>query len=102
MITENKTEARKVVYTSTHMSINIEGVLRYDDNYLSKLFTDDGENKPGHVVRDWLKLQLALGKRVLPMGDCEGFDYQTGCPGHPRQPTQEELNKEFEQEHKLL
>lgn len=31
----------------------------------------------------WLKLQLAYGKRVLPIGEkCEGWSDITGCPGH--------------------
>jgi hypothetical protein len=55
------------------------------------LFTDDGVKKPGKVVRDWLKLKLAQGKRVLPMGQaCDGFSYLTGCPGHPVAETEEE------------
>jgi hypothetical protein len=28
-------------------------------------------------------MECGFGRRVLPMSDeCEGFDYQTGCPGH--------------------
>jgi hypothetical protein len=70
-----------------HMCVNIEGVLRWPDSQLSKLFTEDGKRKNGRYVRDWLKLQLNQGKRVLPMGEaCEGFSYQTGCPGHPDVP----------------
>lgn len=67
-----------------HMCIDIAGVLRWPDKDLGKLFTDDdGSHKPGRYVRDWLKLQLAQGKRVLPMSkDCVGFDYQKGCPSH--------------------
>jgi len=26
--------------------------------------------------------ELAKGHEVIPMGECEGFDYKTGCPGH--------------------
>lgn len=33
-------------------------------------------------VKAFLREQLALGRRVLPMGDCDNFDYQTGCRGH--------------------
>jgi len=22
------------------------------------------------------------GKRLIPIGECEGFSYETGCPGH--------------------
>jgi hypothetical protein len=32
---------------------------------------------------EWLYDELAKGRRVLPMGPpCEGFSYETGCPGH--------------------
>lgn len=34
---------------------------------------------------EWLMDRLGEGKRVLPLGPCEGFDYQTGCPGHEEQ-----------------
>jgi hypothetical protein len=77
-------EEKKPEYTTRiHMCVDIEGVLRRSDRDLSNLFSEDGERRPGKYVRDWLKLQLAQGKRVLPMGECEGFDFQTGCPGHP-------------------
>ncbi len=67
-----------------HMCVDIAGVLRWPDNKLKGMFTHDNGQRPktGREVRDFLKLQLAMGKRVLPMGKCEGFDYQTGCPGH--------------------
>ena len=70
--------------TEYHMCIDISGVLRWSDSKLVKLFTDEGRQCGGKYVRDWLKLQLAQGKRVLPMSkDCEGFSYIDGCPGHP-------------------
>lgn len=67
-----------------HMCVDIEGVLRYSDAKLSKFFVeDDGSHRSGQCVRDWLRLQLAQGKRVLPVGSaCVGFSYLTGCPGH--------------------
>ncbi len=66
------------------MCVDIAGVLRWSDKELQGLFSaDDGSRRPGREVRDWLRLQLAHGKRVLPMGEpCDGFSYQTGCPGH--------------------
>lgn len=69
---------------TVHMCIDIQGVLRRSDKDLQALFHEDGIKRTGKYVRDWLKLQLAKGKRVLPMGErCEGFDDVTGCPGHP-------------------
>lgn len=70
--------------TNHHMCVDIEGVLRWPDKDLRKLFTDDGMQRSGKWIRDWLKLQLAQGRKVLPMSkECEGFNYLTGCPGHP-------------------
>lgn len=75
----------KTATRTIHMCVDISGVLRWPDKDLAKLFKeDDGTHRSGAYVRDWLKLQLAQGKKVLPMGKpCEGFSYQTGCPGHP-------------------
>lgn len=72
--------------TLFHMCVDIEGVMRRSDKELGQFFKgDDGEPQRGSVVRDWLKLQLAQGKRVLPMGKkCEGWSDETGCPGHPK------------------
>ena len=33
-------------------------------------------------IRGFLQEQLDMGRRVLPMCDCDNFDYQTGCKGH--------------------
>lgn len=80
IITEQLPKSSRTV----HMCVNIEGVLRWPDSKLRNLFMDDnGFRRPGREVRDWLRLQLAHGKRVLPIGKpCEGWSYQTGCPGH--------------------
>lgn len=34
---------------------------------------------------DYLYDCLAKGWRVIPVGDCDSFDYQTGCKGHAEQ-----------------
>lgn len=34
-------------------------------------------------IKKWAKEQLAKGWKVVPCGDCDNFDYQTGCKGHP-------------------
>lgn len=75
---------------TVHMCVDIAGVMRWPDSQLRELFKeDDGSKRPGAYVRDWLKLQLAQGKQVLPMGKpCEGFSYIHGCPGHPIRKTQ--------------
>lgn len=74
----------KFVRTRHHMCVDIQGVLRRKDSELRNLFMEeDGTKRPAKMVRDWLKLQLAYGKRVLPIGEkCEGWSDITGCPGH--------------------
>lgn len=74
----------KVIHSIHHMCIDISGYLR---RYRFKNFADgwtlpDGTKPSRGHLRDWLRLQLHEGKRVLPLERCEGFNYQTGCPGH--------------------
>jgi hypothetical protein len=35
-------------------------------------------------IRDFMKGELAKGRRVLPLSKCSNFDYQTGCKGHEK------------------
>lgn len=67
-----------------HMCISIAGALRNRSARQMKGWLDDENGIPmsGTEVRNYfLKAQLE-GKRVLPMADCDNFDYQTGCRGH--------------------
>jgi hypothetical protein len=67
--------------THVHMCVDIAGILRQSDKMLGNLFTDEGVHRRGKEVREWLKLQLAQGKRVLPMGKaCEGFRLSDRLP----------------------
>lgn len=70
--------------TNYHMCICIEGALRQPR--LLKYWTDDDGNpqKPA-AVREFLRCELAKGRKVLPMGECDNFDYQSGCKGHPQE-----------------
>lgn len=69
-----------------HMSLNIEGALRfYGKKSMRGLIKEDnGAEWTDKMVRDYLKKCLSEGKKLLPIGDCDLFDYQTGCPGHPQ------------------
>lgn len=66
-----------------HFTINIAGILKRKTS-IGKLFEDeDGKFLNDRQARKMLNEMLAEGKRLFPMGDCEGFNYETGCPGHP-------------------
>lgn len=41
-------------------------------------------NIPGEWVKERFRIMEFEGKKVIPLNDppCEGFSYETGCPGH--------------------
>ena len=50
---------------------------------LKGVFTTDTGRKLSHEeARDYLYDCLAKGWKVIPYGECDNFDYQTGCKGH--------------------
>jgi hypothetical protein len=69
---------------TVHMSIDIRGVLNWPKRRIAGLFKhSDGRRASADEVRDHLHDMLSEGKRCLPFGKpCEGFSYETGCPGH--------------------
>jgi hypothetical protein len=71
--------------TKFHMSVNIEGLLRYHKRKKITIMTDDDGNfLSDKEARAELARLQALGHKLLPTADCEGFDpFEKGCPGHP-------------------
>ena len=71
-----------------HMCSDIRGMLRNHTrkNSLDNIFRDakTGRSIGDAEAREYLYDCLAKGWRVIPLGDCDNFDYQTGCKGHPR------------------
>ena len=68
-----------------HVCLDLEGaLLNWGPRQTRGLMRDSNGRTLSHrEVREWLVGQLALGRRVVPYGPiCEGFSYQTGCPGH--------------------
>ena len=68
-----------------HCCMDIEGFLtntNFPRGFVGLLKHDDGRPMTPEEARTELFAQLRQGKRVIPMGPCDGFDFQTGCPGH--------------------
>ena len=75
-----------------HMRIDVRGaIMNWQDSEWRNCVTDDNGKTltPQEVKRAFLN-ELAEGHIYLPMGDCEGFDYQKGCPGHPYETDQQQ------------
>lgn len=65
-----------------HMCLDIEGGIKNAKDLAGHITVDGRTLKTVKEVREFLGYQLAMGRRVLPMGECDNFDYQTGCRGH--------------------
>lgn len=67
-----------------HTCMSIEGAI-INAKYLKGALTVDGYTlQTVKEIRDFMKGELAKGRRVLPMCKCSNFDYQTGCKGHEK------------------
>ena len=65
-----------------HLSLNIDGAIR-NAKMLKGCITVDGRVlNTVEEIRAFLYEQKGMGRKVLPCGDCDNFDYQKGCLGH--------------------
>ena len=74
--------------------MDIEGFMRnakFPRDYRRMFKHDDGRPMTPDEARSQLFAELRQGRRVIPMGDCDNFDYQTGCKGHPATPIVDRL-----------
>lgn len=67
------------------MSTNIEGMLRhYKGKKITFMEDDNGKPLTDKQARAEIARLQALGHKLIPSGNCEGFDpFGGGCPGHP-------------------
>jgi len=76
-----------------HMSLNIEGFLRHNKRKnLDGFFTDENGVPMSHGKATIMLHNAQIdGWKLIPCGDCEGFDhFGGGCPGHPVEETDPE------------
>lgn len=71
--------------TRKHLSTNIEGLLRnMKGKKINFLSDDNGNEMSDSQARKAIAELQAKGHKLIPSGDCEGFDpFGGGCPGHP-------------------
>lgn len=69
-----------------HVSQSVRGALRWSPREFRAatewITKSDGSRFTPEGLREALMDELAQGHEFLPMGECEGFDPKTGCPGH--------------------
>lgn len=71
--------------TKWHMSTNIEGLLRnMKGKKINFIDDDNGNPMTDKEARTAITELQAKGYKLIPSGECEGFDpFGGGCPGHP-------------------
>lgn len=72
-------------FTKIHMCISLRGALRNWNprEWKGCCTAEDGHTMTPEEVRDHFFDELAKGRKVIPMGRCDNFDYESGCQGHP-------------------
>lgn len=73
--------------TTVHCCLSVRGALNWNKRELKRATTwitrNDGSRYTVDELRNALMDELAQGHEVVPMGDCDDFDFKTGCRGHP-------------------
>lgn len=70
--------------TKHHLCINLEGFLRnYKGKKINIMQHDTGKPMTDREAREYISELQSLGHKLMPCGECEGFDpFGKGCPGH--------------------
>ena len=65
-----------------HVCVGIDGGIRNAKDLVGVIKVDGHPLMRVDEIRRYLNYQKDLGRKVLPCGDCDNFDYQMGCRGH--------------------
>ena len=65
-----------------HCCLDIRGGMRNARMLKGCIEVDGHQLNTVKEIREFLQSQLDIGREVLPMGNCDNFDYQKGCLGH--------------------
>jgi hypothetical protein len=66
--------------SKTHMCLDVKGAIRNRD--YGWFTNDDGTPASEDEALDFLLDHVAQGHRVIPIGECDNFDWQKGWKGH--------------------
>lgn len=65
-----------------HLCQSVSGALKHWDNSTWKAVAKDN-NITVECLKERFRIMEFEGKKVIPLHEeCEGFSYETGCPGH--------------------
>ena len=77
----------EMTFRTFHLCLDVRGAMRAPKRMLASMcLHDDGRRMTADEAWNALASALAEGKERLPIGDCDDFDFKTGCRGHPKAP----------------
>jgi hypothetical protein len=67
-----------------HMYLNVRGALLWPKSKLKGMLVDKttGRYLTPDEARNALMDELSKGHEVIPIGECDNFDFKRGCLGH--------------------
>lgn len=75
-----------------HLCVSCEGALRRPKDFAGAVTVNGNVLESVPEITEFFQGQLLLGHRVIPFGDCDNFDWETGCKGHEVEDEVEENN----------
>lgn len=77
-----------------HLSLSVRRALNWSKAEMKRMapsITVDGKQlRTAEDVKNFLLDELSKGHELLPFGDCDNFDWKTGCRGHADKELEEE------------
>ena len=65
-----------------HVSLDIDGGIKNAKDLVGVIKVNGHPLMKVAEIKRFLEHQKDLGRKCLPFGDCDNFDYQKGCLGH--------------------
>lgn len=68
------------------MGLSVRGALRYSKQEFARMFkgvfSNNGRVLTPDEAKNFLFDELSKGHEKIPIGDCNAWDFKSGCPGH--------------------
>lgn len=72
-----------------HIDLSVRAALHWSEDEWQErvtIFSDeDGQPLTVYQAKEFLMDELKRGHELLPVGDCDNFDFEHGCQGHEEQ-----------------
>lgn len=65
-----------------HMCVDVFGAIKNPKPFCGCITVSGKTLNTISEVKSFFQEQLDMGHEFLPLGDCDNFDYKSGCKGH--------------------